>query len=163
MTRECLIPLRCGAIALAYVLALANCSKTCNEAGCISGASVSINMQSSPGSLAGQTTAVCRNTECYSALLPTVSSASSASRFTFAGTTQVEGELSALPDQSTRLLIKWRNMDETLPQSTDRYTVSLTDGAGSSSKLLDETAMYLKLSPNGDDCGPICWYADLSP
>ena len=163
MTKECLLPFCCGAIALAYVFALANCSKTCNEAGCISGASVGINMQSSPGSLAGQTAAVCRNTECYSALLPTVASASSVSRFTFAGTTQVEGELSALPDQSTRLLIKWRNMDETLPPLTDRYTVSLTDAAGTSSTLLDKTATYSKSSPNGDDCGPICWQASLSP
>ena len=161
--RECWLPPCCGAIALAYVLAMANCSKTCNEAGCITGASMGIKIQSSPGSLAGQTATVCRNTECYLALLPITSSASSVSRFTFAGTTQVEGELSVLPDQSTRLLIKWRNMEETQPPSTDRYTVTLTDGAGTSSKLLDETATYLKLSPNGDDCGPICWYADLSP
>ncbi len=161
--RECWLPFCYGPIALAYVLALANCSKTCNEAGCISGTSMGINMQSSPGSLAGQTATVCRNTECYSALLPTTSSATSVSRFTFAGTTQVEGELSALPDQSTRLLIKWRNMDETQPPSTDRYTVSLTDAAGTSSTLLDKTATYLKSSPNGDDCGPICWHADLSP
>jgi len=115
VTRECWLPLCCGAIALAFVLALANCSRTCNEAGCISGASMGINMQSSPGSLAGQTATVCRNTECYSALLPTTSSASSDSRFTFTGTTQVEGELSVLPDQSTRLLIEWHDIDETLP------------------------------------------------
>jgi len=62
--RECWLPLRCGAIAFAYVLAMANCSKTCNEAGCITGASMGIKIQSSPGSLAGQTATVCRNTEC---------------------------------------------------------------------------------------------------
>jgi hypothetical protein len=159
--RECWLPCCCGAIALA--LALANCSNTCEEAGCISGASMGIDMQSSPGSLAGQTATVCRNTECYSALLPTTSSASSDSRFAFAGTTQVEGELSVMPDQSTRLLIRWRDMDETQPPPTDRYTVSLTDAAGTSSTLLDKVATYSKSSPNGDDCGPICWQASLSP
>ena len=163
MIRVCCLPFCCGVIALAYVFALANCSKTCNEVGCKSGVSMGINIQSSPGSLAGQTATVCRNTECYLALLPTTSSASSVSRFTFAGTTQVEGELSALPDQSTRLLIKWRYMDETQPPSTDRYTVSLTDAAGTSSTLLEKTATYSKSSPNGDDCGPICWHAELSP
>jgi hypothetical protein len=122
-----------------------------------------IDMPSTPGSLAGQTATVCRNTECYSALLPTIASTRSFSTFRFADTTQVFGELQALPDQSTRLLIEWRNMDETQPPSTDRYTVSLADTAGTSSTLLDKTATYLKSSPNGDDCGPICWYARLSP
>ena|ERR1039458_3602194 len=161
--RECWLTFCCGAIALAFLLALANCSKTCNEAGCKSGASMGINMQSTPGSLAGQTATVCRNTECYSALLPTTASTSSFSTFRFADTTQVSGELWALPDQSTRLLIEWRNMNDAQPRSADRYTVSLTDAAGTSSTLLDETATYLKSSPNGDDCGPICWHADLSP
>jgi hypothetical protein len=161
--RECWLALRCGVVALASVPALANCSKTCTEAGCLSGASMSINMQSTPGALVGQTATVCRNTECYSALLPTTSSASSAFRFPFAGTTQVDGELWALPDQSTRLFIEWRSMDSIQPQSVDRYTVSLTDAAGSSSTLLDRTATYRKESPNGDDCGPICWHAGLSP
>jgi hypothetical protein len=161
--RECWLAFWCGGIALAFVFPLANCSKTCTEAGCKSGAAMSINMQSTPGSLAGQTATVCRNSECYSALLPTTSTASSASRFPFAGTTHVNGELWALPDQSTRLNIEWRNMNDTQPQSADRYTVSLTDAAGTSSTLLDKTATYLKASPNGDDCGPICWYANLSP
>ena len=161
--RECGLPRCCGTIALALLLALTNCSKICNEAGCKSGASMSINVQSTPGSLAGQTVTVCRNAECYSALLPTITSTSSFSTFRFVDTTQVSGELLALPDQSTRLLIEWRNMDEIQPPSTDRYTVSLADAAGTSSTLLDRTATYLKSSPNGDDCGPICWHAGLSP
>ncbi len=161
--RECGLAVCCGVIALASVIALADCSKTCTEAGCKSGASMSINTQSTPGTLAGKTATVCRNSECYSALLPTASSASSATRFPFAGTTHVDGELWALPDESTRLFIEWRNMNDTQPQSVDRYTVSLADAAGTSLTLLDGMATYQKASPNGDECGPVCWYAGLSP
>jgi hypothetical protein len=150
-------------VVLVTIHSQASCSKTCTTANCTAGASMQIDMQSTASSLVGQTVTVCRNAECYSAVLPAPPPANSTSPFSFAGTTSVAGEVWSLSDQTTRLDLEWLLPKDGQPPSLDRYTVSLTDGSGVSSTLLDKTAAYQKESPNGDECGPVCWHASLAP
>lgn len=156
------------ALALALVgLVVPSCgfSKTCTEMGCTSGAGIGIDLASSAATLTGQTATVCRNTECYAAVVPAPADAELGRVFAFPGTTAVQGTLWNNADQTSRLDVNWQlPYGSPGPQSTDHYVVTVTTAAGATTTLFDKTTTrYEKASPNGDDCGPICWQAVFPP
>lgn len=151
---------------LAVAVPGCNVGKTCTEIGCISGAGLHADFPSNAATLSGQTASVCRNTECYAAVIPAPSEAGTGRSFWFARTTTVvEGTLWNNSDQTSGLGVFWRlPNDSPALQSADRYVLGLTDAAGVMRLVFDKTTTsYEKLSPNGDDCGPICWRAIFPP
>ncbi|MGC4066393.1 MAG: hypothetical protein QM784_17530 [Polyangiaceae bacterium] len=113
--------------------------------------------------LTGQTVTLCRNDECHSAVLPKLPTTSRDEELTFAGTSAIWSQFYVNSDQKGELYVEWRAKNHDKPKTRDRYILKSIDTSGNSTTLLDKTATYERLSPNGDDCGPICWYANLTP
>jgi hypothetical protein len=117
---------------------------------------------SAPAGLTGSTVSVCRNGNCHAAILPAAPDASGpGAHVPFADATFLVGTLWKDANQGIELDIEWREAGQV--QDGDRYQVTLTDVAGTTMALLDKTATYRKVSPNGDECGPICWSTELTP
>jgi len=158
----------CCAVALALVGAVVqgcDFGKTCTQMGCTSGAGIRIDLPSSAATLTGQTVTVCRNAECYAAVIPPPGEAGTGKPLSFPGAAAVNGTLQNDADQTSQLYVTWQlPWNSPAPQSADRYVVTLTNSAGTTTTLFDKTTTsYEKLSPNGDDCGPICWQAIFPP
>lgn len=158
----------CAAVVLTLLgLALPGCelSKTCTEAGCTSGAHMRIDSSAAATTFTGQTVTVCRNAECYASVIPEPSTMGTGTPFSFPATTAVHGALWSYPDQTSQLDLTWDlPWGSPAPQSADRYVVTVTSSTGTATTWFDKTTTrYEKVSPNGDDCGPICWKAKFAP
>jgi len=158
-----------AAVLGAMVLGTCGDSKSCVPANCVSGALMHIVLDTRPCSapcisqrLGGPLT-VCRNSECYSTVLPDVAPAGGAeSDLFFADTTVVVGALWQNADQTTSIDIEWRlNADQVA--NGDHYVV--TWGSPVATTLLDEVATYSPTQPVADQCAsdPVCQIAELSP
>jgi len=126
-------------------------------------------------SLAQAKVTVCRNDECHDWQLPPVPT-SDQPEFPeyFPDAPFLTGYLSMNSDRSISLGIQW-SVDNaaagdggavdagTLLQDGDHYVVTLTTSAGVTSTLLDKTATYQSVQPNGPDCPPLCMSAVLAP
>jgi len=118
-------------------------------------------------SLAQAKVTVCRNDECHDWQLPPVPT-SDQPEFPeyFPDAPFLTGYLSMNSDRSISLGIQW-SVDNaaagdggavdagTLLQDGDHYVVTLTTSAGVTSTLLDKTATYQSVQPNGPDCPPL--------
>ena len=138
--------------------------KTCGTAGCTSGAWMHIPLASSVANQANTTVTVCRNTECYTSALPAVPAVGGAGTdLVFAAATFVVGNLYQGTNQSIGLDLEWRVDAASQVQDGDRYVVTFTDATGATTTMLDKTATYQVLAPNGDTCAPVCSYTELTP
>ena len=139
-------------------------SNTCGKLTCTSGALLHIPLGSNAASLVGATATACRNGECYVWPLPSLpATGSDGITAILPGATSVFGTFWLNADKSITLDVEWRMDDASQVQDGDRYVVTLTDAAGTPTTLLDKTAAYQTLAPNGDACAPVCSYADLVP
>jgi len=139
-------------------------SNTCGKLKCTSGAALHVALGSDAASLVGATASVCRNTECYAWPLPSLpAKGSDGTTAIFPGATSVYGTFWLNANMSITLDIEWRVDDASQVQDGDHYVVTLTDAAGTATTILDKTATYQSLAPNGDGCAPVCSYADLVP
>jgi hypothetical protein len=152
-----------AAIPLALLgVVCAGCSTPCSSVGCDSGAWLTIGFASPAATLTGQTVTIFRNAECYTAVVPAPDVPRVGEPVPFPGATAVRGWLFSYEDQTSALELEWTLSNHSpQPPAADRYTVTLTDTAGTSTILLDQTATYSK-TPLGDHCGPICWSATLT-
>ena len=139
-------------------------SNTCGTAGCTSGAWLRIPLASSVASQANTTVTVCRNTECYTSVFPAVPAVGGAGTdLVFPAATFVVGTLYQDTDQSIELDIEWRVDAASQVQDGDHYIVTFTDATGATTTMLDKTATYRALAPDGDACAPVCSYTELTP
>jgi len=135
--------------------------RSCTLIGCLSGAWLRIQALSSPAGLAGATVTVCRNDQCRTAPLPPAPASSGVgANVQFPGTDAVVGTLWWDESGTVDLDLEWREPGEV--QDGDHFVVTLMDIAGNVSTLLDKYATYHRVAPNGEDCAPVCWIAELS-
>jgi hypothetical protein len=149
------------ALFIAALVSASSCSteRTCTTASCDSGATMSITFLSPPAGLVGGTVTVCRNGVCHSGTVPTLPGSNSALASMAFGDAPVRGSLWQDVNDMVTLDIEWRESGQV--QDGDHYVATLTDTTGSTSTLVDKTATYHKLAPNGEECGPICWRTEL--
>jgi hypothetical protein len=107
-----------------------------------------------PAGLVGGTMTVCRNDVCQSG---TVKGANALVSFGDAANARVS--LSQDVNGMLTIHVEWHESGQV--KDGDHYVVTLVDTTGNTSTLTDKTATYQKYAPNGEDCGPICWRADL--
>jgi hypothetical protein len=139
-------------------------SKTCTTAGCSSGALMQLAFAAGASSLPGNTVNVCRNAECHSAVLPALPDVGGAGAvIVFADTTAVMGTMWLASAQSLGMDLEWHVDDASLLANGDHYTVSLGSDPSTATVLLDKTATYQILTPNGETCPPVCTYVVLAP
>jgi hypothetical protein len=78
-------------------------------------------------------------------------------------TADITGTLWRNSDSSITLDIEWDIADQSLLVDGDHYVVTIADGAGVATTVLDKTATYARSAPGAADSGPICLQATLSP
>jgi hypothetical protein len=155
---------RLSSIFLLGLMVAASCSsgKVCTTAACSSGAWMSVTFLSGPSAVVGRTVTMCRNDACHAGTVPFVpDSVGAVASMTFPDAPFVVGRLWQDEDHSVTLELEWRESGQV--QDGDHYVVTLTEPSGATSTLVDKTVTYEKLAPNGEDCGPICWSAELVP
>ena len=136
----------------------------CGTAGCTSGAWLHVPLAVSMASQPNMTVTACKNTECYTSRLPALPAAGGAgTSMDFSAVTFVLGTLYQNSDHSIGLDIEWHVDDASLVTDGDQYVVTLTSAAGSTTTLLDKTATYQTLAPNGPTCAPVCSSVALAP
>jgi len=116
--------------------------------------------------MAAPTVQVCRNgTSCYTSTFPPLSGAlnDGPPQQSMSDTVQMMGTLWLNSDRSVTLEIEWRFDDESLLQNGDRYVVTLADGTGVATTVLDTPATYERSAPGVADSGPTCLQAVLTP
>jgi hypothetical protein len=139
-------------------------SQSCTTAGCSSGVLMQLSLSPGSSPLSGTTVNVCRNSECHSAVLPAMPEAGGAGApIVFADTNAVLGTLWLEASQTIGIDLEWHVDDASLLVDGDRYVVSLGSDPGTAAVMLDQTATYQILRPNGDQCPPVCTYAVLTP
>lgn len=162
--RKTRYPVLAGAALLAASIATCGGADVCIQVKCTSGAAMEIPLASLPTS--GTTVTVCRNAECYTAPLPELPGAEEASAgLSFAGATFIVGTLWQEANHSVGLDLEWRTGSAEAVVDGDRYVVTLTDPAGTTTAVLDRTATYALLEPSPEQCSPspTCRIARLQP
>ena len=105
---------------------------------------------------------VCRNDVCYvwspAPLSPSVTGGSTEAITTEAALT---GTFWHNSNGTVTLDIEWTINDESQLADGDHYVVTLADGAGAATTVLDQTATYVRNAPGGVDCGPVCLQVTL--
>lgn len=139
-------------------------SNACGTNGCSNGAWLHIPMTLSASALLNQSVTVCRNSECYTAALPAVPGSDTAGAVVdFTDATMVVGTIWQETNLTTGIDIEWRVSDASVLQNGDHYVVTLVSASGASTTLLDKTATYQTIAPNGASCPPVCTYEELTP
>jgi hypothetical protein len=136
--------------------------KNGSPAPCTSGALLDISLASSVGAMVLPTVSVCRNIVCYTSAFPPVPAIPDR------GTIQAMSDVAAITgtlwrnsDSSITLDIEWRIDDESQLADGDHYVVTIADGAGVATTVLDTTATYARSAPGAVDSGPVCLQATL--
>jgi len=130
---------------------------------CTSGAWLHISLSSTVATLAQPTVTVCRNSVCYTSVfqqLPSIGSGGTPEQ-AMSDTAAITGTLWRKSDGSVSLDIEWRIDDQSQLVDGDHYVVTLADGAGTATAVLDKTATYVMSAPGVADAGPICMQATL--
>jgi len=118
----------------------------------------------SVGAMAQPTVSVCRNSECYTSAFPPLPSGSGGSpQVAMSSTADITGTLWRNSDSSITLDIEWDIPDESQLVDGDHYVVTIADGAGVATTVLDKIATYARSAPGAADSGPTCVQATLSP
>jgi hypothetical protein len=78
-------------------------------------------------------------------------------------TADITGTLWHNLDGTITLDIEWNIVDESQLVDGDQYVVTIADGAGPATTVLDKTATYVRSAPGVADSGPTCLQATLSP
>ena len=78
-------------------------------------------------------------------------------------TADITGTLWRNSDSSITLDIEWNIADESQLVDGDHYVVTIADGAGLATTVLDKIATYVRSAPSAVDSGPTCAQATLSP
>jgi hypothetical protein len=110
------------------------------------------------------TVKVCRNSsECYTSVFPRLPSAvNDGTNQAMSDTVPITGTLWLNSDSSITLDIEWDVADESQLVDGDHYVVTIADGAGPATTVLDQIATYTRSSPGVADSGPTCLQASLS-
>jgi hypothetical protein len=130
---------------------------------CTSGAWLHIALSSTVATMAQPTVTVCRNSVCYTSVfqqLPSTGSGGTPEQ-AMADAAAITGTLWRSSDGSVSLDIEWRIDDQSLLVDGDHYVVTLADGAGAASAVLDKTASYAMSAPGVADAGPVCLQTTL--
>jgi hypothetical protein len=109
------------------------------------------------------TVTVCRNSVCYTSVfqqLPT-SGVGGTPEQAMSDVAAITGALWRSSDGSIALDIEWRIDDQSQLVDGDHYVVTLADGPGVATAVLDKTATYVMSAPGVADAGPICLQATL--
>jgi hypothetical protein len=75
---------------------------------------------------------------------------------------QIFGTFWRYSDGTVTLDIEWRMSDETQLVNGDRYVITLANGSGAPTTVLDGTATYARTTSTGLDSGAACVEAKLS-
>ena len=107
---------------------------------------------------------VCRNDECHAwAPAPLPNTGSGGDYESFPDAVWITGTFWHNSDGSVALDIQWSATDESQLQDGDHYLVTLANGTGSATTILDKTAAYQMSAPGIADSGPTCLQATLTP
>jgi len=130
---------------------------------CTPGAWLHISLSSAVASMAQPKVTVCRNSSCFTSIFQQLPSSGSGGtpEQSMSDTAAITGTLWRNLDGSVSLDIEWRIDDQSLLVDGDHYVVTLADGAGVATAVLDKTATYVMSAPGVADAGPICLQATL--
>jgi hypothetical protein len=139
--------------------------KSGTPAPCTSGVLIHIPLGSSTAAMAAPTVKVCRNgSECYTSTFPPLPSVvNNGTIQAMSDTVPITGTLWLNSDSSITLDIEWDTADESQLVDGDHYVVTIADGAGVATTVLDKIATYVRSAPGVADSRPICLQATLSP
>ena len=140
--------------------------KSGTPAPCTSGVLMHIPLGSSTAAMAAPTVKVCRNgSECYtSTFLPLPSTVNNGPPTqAMSDTVPITGTLWLNSDSSITIDIEWDFADQSLLVDGDHYVVTIADGAGVATTVLDKIAAYVRGAPGAADSGPTCVQATLGP
>jgi hypothetical protein len=130
---------------------------------CTSGALMHIPLQSNVVAMTQPTVTVCRNSVCYTSVFPQLpSTGSSGNVQAMSDTAAITGTLWRNLDGTVTLDIEWRIDDQSQLVDGDHYVVTLANGAGAATAVLDKTATYAMSAPGVADAGPVCLQAKLT-
>jgi hypothetical protein len=130
-----------------------------HEKGCHTGAIMTFTYSTLLAGLVGGTVTVCRNGDCHAGAVPPLPPQGMYVDMVFPDGKWISGSFGQDAANKVTLQFEWNEYGQV--QDGDRYQVTLVDSTGASSTLLDKTAIYRKLAPNGEDCEPICYRADF--
>ena len=106
----------------------------------------------------------CRNDECHDwAPAPLPSTGSQGDNESFPDAVWITAQFWHNSDGSVTLDIQWTILDESQLQDGDHYVVTLANGTGTASTVLDQIATYVRSAPGEADSGPTCLQATLVP
>ena len=153
-------------VALLAALSITGCETPCTDIGCAGDTRFDI-VTSDPSTLTGATVTICVDNQCASAILvmPTAEGGDGA-------TTQLSGNLvgaqckSVLDgDQAVDVVGRLPAPLEPTTKTSAVYTATLTAADGTVIVSRQWTATYRDsgVRPNGPDCSPTCFVADLTP
>jgi len=132
---------------------------------CTSGVWLHVPLAPSTAAMAAPTVQICRNvTLCYTSTFPPLPSRVN-DGFTqnMSDTVPITGTLWLNSDGSITLDIDWTFGDPSLLQDGDHYVVTLANGTGIATTVLDKTATYQMSAAGIADSGPTCLQATLTP
>jgi hypothetical protein len=127
---------------------------------CTSGVWLHIPLDLKVGAMAEPNVSVCRNSECTTSVFPPLPSGWPQAMST---TADITGTLSRNSDGTITLDIEWNIADESQLVDGDHYVVTIADGAGLATTVLDRIATYSRSASGPADSGPTCLQAILSP
>jgi len=131
---------------------------------CTSGAWLHIPLDPSVVTMAEPKVSVCRNGECHDwDPMPLRSTGSNGDYESFPSAAWIIGTFWHNSDGSVTLDVQWSVVDESQLQDGDHYVVTLADGNGVLSTVLDQIAVYARSAPGPADSGPTCLQATLTP
>jgi hypothetical protein len=162
--RFALVCLALLAPALAGACGGSKAPDVCALASCTSGASLQISLSSSVAAMTQPKFTVCRNdVACYDWLPgPLPSTGSGGTVEAISTVADITGTFWRNSDGTVTLDIEWAIADESQLVDGDHYVVTLADGTGAPTTVLDKLATYVRNAPGGADCGPVCLQVTLS-
>jgi hypothetical protein len=117
-----------------------------------------------PLDIRASTISVCRNNECLTGSfsdLPPDSGAVAGIMFANGPATTRTAWGIAFLRSSGEIDVTYDVSDVRDLHDGDLYTVTVTDASGTQHTAIEKNATYAVISPNGEDCGPICRHIEL--
>jgi hypothetical protein len=128
---------------------------------CSSGVWLSIVLPAAVGTMTQPTVSVCRNSECYTSAFPALPLATGGWSQAMSTTAYITGTLWRNPDNSITLDIQWDVVDASQLVDGDHYLVTIADGTGAATSVLDSLATYVRSGSDVIDSGLSCLQATI--